>query len=293
MPDNIANLSVVLSLFLNMFQITAIFISFIMFFFLMINKFSKALKYILASSGFGMRPRFRVLFICRNSPVKKRAFIEFAMLKSQGYAMVSSEWHSLINEFKAFYAINEAYMTYSIPNCTLLIGEDFSIITKKYFEYFSIPKVKKAFGILDDKIGWVLKIQIEESYVTPTCLLTGLLSKFEENWEEFIRRYVSTAYIAETDNAKDKDKSNAILTNELYFTFAWLLWGPSYEIKYRNYWAGLCQISYGDESNSIPVVANTNTNAAGKLKEEFIKNKGHRYGSLISAKLSIFENKAY
>jgi hypothetical protein len=259
----------------------------------MINKFSKALKYILASCGFGMWHRIRVLVVCRQSPVKKRAFIEFAMLKSQGYGKMSSEWHSIINEFRVFFAINERNMTYTVPNCTMFIGEDFSNVTQKYFDYFSNPKVKKTFGIMDDKISWVLKIHIEEAYVTPTCLLTGLLSRFEENWGEFIKRYVSTAYIAESEEAKDKNKSNAILTSELYYTFAWLLWGPSYEINYKNYWAGLCQVSYGDESNSIPAVANMETNVIAKLQKEFIENKGNRYGSLVSATMSIFENKAY
>lgn len=249
--------------------------------------------HILASSGFGVLLRLRALIICRKSPIKKRAFIEFAMLKSQGYWKTSSEWHSIINEFKAFCAISETDMTYIIPNCTMLIGEDFSNVTKKYFEYFSIPKVKKAFGISGDQIEWALQIHIEEAYITPTCLLTGLLSRFEENWGEFIKRYVSTAYIAETDEDQEKNKAKTILTNELYFTFAWLLWGPSYEIKHRNFWAGLCQISYGDESNSIPAVANVNTNAAAKLQAKFIENKGHRYGILVSAKISIFENKAY
>ena len=91
-------------------------------------------------------------------------------------------------------------------------------------------------GIRDDRLKWVLKIRIEEAYATPTCLLTGLLSKYEENWEEFIKRYVSTAYITDNnDNAADN-----IRTDELYFTFGWLLWGPSYELDYKNYWAGLC-----------------------------------------------------
>jgi len=292
MSDNMEFFQKYLSFFLNILNVTAFIASVSMFFFFMINKFSKAIKYIFSSSGFGIGARLRVLIICRKSPVKKRAFIEFAMLKSQGYWKAPSEWHSILNEFKAFYAINEQNMTYNIPNCTLLIGEDFSDITKKYFEYFSIPKVRKAFGIPEDQICWVLKLNIEEAYITPTCLLTGLLSRFEENWGEFIKRYVSTAYIAETDDKKI-NKSKNILTNELYFTFAWLLWGPSYEIKYKNYWAGLCQISYGDESNSIPVVANINTNAVAKLQEEFINSKNTRYGILVSAKMSIYENKAY
>jgi hypothetical protein len=259
----------------------------------MINKFSKALKHILAPTGFGLLLQLRALWICRKSPVKKRAFIEFAILESQGSSKTSSDWHSIINKFKTFYAINEQNMTYNISNCTLLIGEEFSNITRKYFKYFDTPNVRKVFGIQKKQISWVLKIHIDEAYVTPTCLLAGLLSRFEEKWNDLIKRYISTAYIADTDENIKKNKSNVILANELYFTFAWLSWGPSCEIKFKNYWAGLCQISYGDESNSIPAMANMNTDAITKLKEKFNDNAANRYGILVSATISIFENKTY
>jgi len=293
MPEYLLFIQQYLSFFLTIINSLAIIASIVTFFFFMINKFSKALKYILSSYGFSLFHRIKVLFLCRKSPVKKRAFIEFAMLKSEGYGNTSSEWNSIINEFKAFYAVNEQSLIYTISNCTLLINEDFSIITKKYFDFFSVSKVKKAFGISNNIIPWVLKVKIEEAYLTPTCLLTGLLSKFEENWSEFIKRYVSTAYIAETNENNNIIKSSAILTNELYFTFAWLLWGPSYEIKYKHYWDGLCQISYGDESNSIPAITNINTDAIIKLKNEFINNRGHRYGILASTVMSIYKNKPY
>lgn len=232
MPEYFTVFQTYFSFFLNIVNFIAILSSIFMFFFFMLNKFSKALKHILASYGFGLFPRIKVLFLCRKSSVMKRAFIEYSMLKSQGYGKTSSEWHSIINEFKAFYDVNEKSLIYPIPNCTVLIGEEFSVITERYFNYFSIPKVNKAFGISDNRIPWVLKIQIDEAYVTPACLLSGLLSKFEENWSEFIKRYVSTAYIAEIDEDMDENKSNSILTNELYYTFAWLLWGPSYETGY-------------------------------------------------------------
>jgi len=289
MPENLKLFHDYLSFLLNILQLTVIVVSCVTFFFLMFNKFSKGLKIILGPCGFSSRARIKVFFLCRKSPVKKRAFLEYAMLKSQGYALISSEWHSLINEFKAFYDDNKTNMSYYIPNCTVLLGKDFSIIVKRYFEYFSIPKVKKAFGISDDRIVWILNIHIEEAYATPTCLLTGLLSRFEENWSEFIKRYVSTAYIAEAD----KNNFNIILSNELYLTFAWLLWGPSYELKYKDYWEGLCQLSYGDESNSIPAVANANKNITSILQEKFAENKGVKYGTLMSVDISIFENKAY
>lgn len=221
---------------------------------------------------------------------KKRAFIEYAILKTGGCPVINSEWHAIINGFKAYYTDSEQKdLKYSIPNCTPLIEKDFSYATERYFKYFSQNKVKKAFGIQDEQLSWIIKLHIEEAYATPTCLLTGLLSQYNESWEEFIKRYVSTAYITENSETQSKN----VLSNELYFTFAWLLWGPSYELEYRKYWAGLCQLSYGDESNSIPAIANTDTNVAENLKNKFLENEERRYGALISADISIYDKKPF
>ena len=277
-----------LELFLNILEFIAIITSVGTFFFLMINQYSKALKVILAPCGINMLSRIRALFLCRKSPIKKRAFIEFALLKTQGHTAVAKKWSLIINEFKAYYSDSATSLKYNIPNCTLIIGDDFSSAVERYFEYFSQEKVMKVFGIKEDDIAWIIGLNIEEAYTTPTCLLTGLLSQYEENWNEFIKRYVSTAYITDSD-----DDNNDVLSNELYYTFAWLLWGPSYELSYKNYWAGLCQISYGDESNSVPAIANYNSDVANRLVERFIENEGRRYGALISADVSIHPSKNY
>lgn len=278
----------VLEIFLNLLELLALITSVTTFFFLMINKYSKALKEILLPCGINFFTRLRVLFLCRKSPVKKRAFIEFALLKTQGRPAVVKEWQSIVNEFKAYYT-ESSDLVYNIPNCTVIIDEGFSEAVQRYFDFFSREKVMKVFGIKADSLKWVTKIHIEEAYTTPTCLLTGLLSQYEENWNEFIKRYVSTAYIAESS----EEKNNDVLSNELYYTFAWLLWGPSYELDYKKYWAGLCQISYGDESNSVPAIANHNTDVANRLAERFKENKGRRYGALISADVSIYPVKPY
>ena len=267
---------------LNVIEFMAIVTSVITFLFLMINKYSKALKEILSPCGINLFSRIRVLFLCRNSPIKKRAFIEFAILKTQGYTAVSKEWKTIINEFKATYSNTTTNFIYNIPNCTAIIGDDFSAAVERYFNFFSKEKVMKVFGLKEESIEWIIRIHIDEAYTTPTCLLTGLLSQYEENWNEFIKRYVSTAYITESN-----EENNDILSNELYYTFAWLLWGPSYELNYKNYWAGLCQISYGDESNSIPAIANINSDVAHRLIERFKSNEGRRYGALVSADVSI------
>ena len=224
------NFPAALELFLNFFELVAIVASVFTFFILMINKYAKALRKILSPCGMGFWPRIKVLFVCRKSQLKKRAFLEYAILKTGGRPVIGSEWHAIINSFKAYYSdAEQGVLKYSIPNCTALIEKEFSDATARYFKYFSQEKVKKAFGIQDSQIGWVIKLRIEEAYATPTCLLTGLLSQYDESWEEFIKRYVSTAYISENSDVQSKN----ILSNELYFTFAWLLWGPSYELKYR------------------------------------------------------------
>ena len=280
----------ILELFLNIIEFVALLFSAITFFMLMINKYSKALKHILSPCGMGLGPRLRVMFICRKSQVKKRAFIEYSIIKTGGFPVINSEWHAIINGFKVYYSdTKQSSLKYSIPNCTPLINKEFSDVTARYFKYFSQKKVKEAFGIQDEQLKWVININIEEAYATPTCLLNGLLSQYNENWEEFIKRYVSTAYITENDEIKSQN----VLSNELYFTFAWLLWGPSYELEYRKYWAGLCQLSYGDESNSIPAVADTETNVADNLKSKFLENEERRYGALISANVSLYDKKPF
>ena len=273
----------ILEVFLNIVEAGALVLSIFTFLFLMLNKFLKGLKSIFSQCGLGFWNRLRVLYICRNSYVKKRAFIEYAILKTQGYAVISSEWRAIITGFKGFYSENAGDLRITVPNCKKLIGDDLQRVIGRYFAFLSGKKVKRAFGIRDERLEWVIKIHIEEAYATPTCLLTGLLSKYEESWEEFIKKYVSTAYISEADG----NVVTGIVPRELYFTCAWLLWGPSYEIEYKKFWAGLCQLSYGDESNSIPVFANKETDVVEELREKFEMNEDKRYGALISADLSI------
>ena len=290
MPVLIEYIASIIEVFLNMLEFVTLIVAIMTFFFLMINKFSKALQKILGPCGLGVLMRLRVLFVCRQSQIKKRAFLEYAILQTGGTPVLHSEWLAVINGFKAFYVeAEQGNLCYSLANCTPLIESDFSAATARYFAYFSRPDVKKAFGIQEERFPWVTHIRIEEAYATPTCLLTGLLSQYDESWEEFIKRYVSTAYITENGEIANQN----VLSNELYFTFAWLLWGPSYEIDYRKYWAGLCQLSFGDESNSIPAVADTDNDVADALRRRFLENDERRYGALISAEVLIYDKKPF
>lgn len=283
------SVSDVLEMVLNILEALALLVSGCTVIFLMFNQYSRMLREVLGPCGMSLVPRLQALVLCRRSPVKKRAFVEFALLKTQGHTVIPAEWHSILNQFRAFYDEGNDELVFSVPNCTTLIGEPLAQGIERYFCVLCRPATRKAFGVRDDSMRWVLTLHIIEAYTTPTCLLTGLLSTYEENWSEFIQRYVSTAYISESDQGS----SNDILTSELYFTFAWLLWGPSYELAYRNYWAGLCQLSYGDESNSVPAIANPETGLSSCLASLLDKERSRRYGVLLSADLSIYESRTF
>lgn len=277
----------IIEIVLSVLEFLALAASVVTFFVLMLNKYSKALKKILVPLGMRFFTRLRVLVLCRRSPLKKRAFLEFSLLKTGGRSVNTAEWRSIINGFKAFYTDSASKSVYVLSNCTPLIGEHFSRAVQVYFDYFQDEKVKKAFGMKGDLIEWAIGIRIEEAYATPTFLLTGLLARYEENWADFIRRYVSTAYMTETEES-DNDK---VLSNELYMTFAWLLWGPSYELKHDSYWSGLCQLSFGDESNSVPAIADGRI--APQIAKCFRKNVGRRYGELMSVELTLLNKGEY
>lgn len=278
-----------LEFFLNCLELVAVLISLFTFLFLMLNVFLRVLRAVLTSCGLGFWQRISIMFLCRKSIIKKRAFIEFAILKTQGHRINNSQWKTLINEFKMFFTEDSDNLVYSIDNCTSIIVADFLETVKKYFFVLQKKNIRKFFGIQGKTTKWIIKINIKEAYATPTCLLTGLLSKYEENWEEFINRYVSTAYMSEGEESL----CNGIISSELYLTFAWLLWGPSYELNFKKTWDGLCQLSYGDESNSFPAIADTNSIVAEKLKGKFIENEEHRYGALINATITLYEKNYY
>jgi len=274
-----------LEFFKNVIEIIAVFLSVISFIYFNLNRFSKVVRALFAKKGLNIFSQIRIVFTCRKSLIKKRAFLEFAMLRTQGNRIEMHEWKRLINEFKNFFEKNETSLVYTIPNCSLLIEKSFSEIVDEYFTFFSDSKTMRYFGITDERIPWVLALEIDEAYVTPTCLLTGLLSKYEENWNEFINKYMSSVHITENET----DERNCVLSNELYMTFAWLLWGPSYEIDCAEYWDGLCQISYGDESNSVPAIADRESSEAKDLREYLLDREDKHYGCLLSTQVRLYK----
>lgn len=287
--NEVFNFGNALALVLNVIEAITLVVTVSTFLYLMLNKFLKALHFIFAKTGLPIFTRLRILFICRKSFIKKRIFIEFAILKTQGHFKTRKEWRRIINEFKDYYLISNGEYYFDIDNITYLITEEFSEITERYFSFLNKVDIKKVYSS-DEKNSWLIKIRVKDAYATPTCLISGLLSEYKENWDEFIKRYVSVAFMQSDDC---NSAVNKVLTEELYFTFAWLLWGPSFEIEYKKYWGGLCQLSFGDESNSMPAIVTRNKGINDKLRTIFIVNSNKQYGELISPVICLHEKSYY
>ena len=260
--------------------------------YMMFRGFAEAIHQILGQVGIPRLVQLRALFICRNNPVIKRAFIEFSILKTRGQMQSRRDWTALVNEFRRFYQESPAAPVYTLENCTSLLGAEFSQLTELYFDYFSQPRHKKRYGLPEDvPISWVIRIQLNEGYLTPTFLLTGLLSRYEENWNTFINKFVNSTYTAQPNAG-----SPHILPQELYFTFAWLLWGPSYALQDQEEWLKLCQLSYGDESNSVPVLLGTHEAEGDRLSrlwEQITRQDSSRFGALIKSTCSLYDCRQY
>ncbi|MCX6238117.1 MAG: toll/interleukin-1 receptor domain-containing protein [Bacteroidia bacterium] len=91
-------------------------------------------------------------------------------------------------------------------------------------------------------------ITIEECYLSPLFLLTGLITRVADNWPPIINAYVTLC-----------KKNIGSLDDFHYFVeFCWLSWGPSIDTSFllndESYEYMIAQVSTGDEANSLPLV---------------------------------------
>jgi ribosomal protein S18 acetylase RimI-like enzyme len=75
-----------------------------------------------------------------------------------------------------------------------------------------------------------------------------LLARYKYDWGNLVKKYISSS--------SNISNTVEVYPHEIFFTFAWLLWGPSYQLKHQEEHFKLCQYAFGDESNSINVVLN-------------------------------------
>lgn len=301
LPDGFWVYADTLDCMMNHIGAIAVLAAVVAFAYLACGIFAQALRQVLGPCGIPFFVCVRAVLAFHGSRQAQRAFIEFAIVRFANKtddgeidgvrrhgAGMRKLWWGIFNEFRSFWShCDQSHPVVEVENCTYLTQRDFGEIVSRYFAYLDRPAVAKTYEIATSVDYWQSVIRVKESYITPSVLLSGLLSRYDESWERFISKYISTASMG-------KDASERFSTNELYGLFAWLLWGPSLEIEWKNGWNGLCQMSYGDENNSLPAFLSRDGDVVGRMRASLLarKEKGS-YGVLCSADVRILPKKSF
>jgi GNAT superfamily N-acetyltransferase len=137
---------------------------------------------------------------------------------------------------------------------------------RRYFRFLGSGRAATAYSIGRYGDWWHSRIRLAKAFVSPAVLLSGLLSRFDSDWERFLSRYREVL---------SGGGRGDVSPDELYGVFSWLLWGPSREVPWKNgEWDGLCMAAYGDENNSVPLFAHPRSGVREILSERFAASNG-------------------
>ncbi len=215
----------------------------------------RPLRTLLKSLGLGRREISRILWISYKNPRRYiRIYIELALIKSRGIHQDKKWWHNLRRIFKKFIDDNQSSNDYIVTVDTSfdLAPTEYNEKVKAYFDYFKKPKIAQGFAIPDNEpISFITNIEINEGYIVPITFIMGLNDRYDEDWVKILSNFF-TAF------GNDTPPETAILPEELYFTYNWLMWGPSYQNKYDKDKNKLIQFGFGDESNSVNIILKSN-----------------------------------
>lgn len=267
-----------LEIVMNHFEVVLMIITALVFVYVVCGVFPKGMRMIFGCCGISFWTRIRAMLFCRTSRTTQRLFIEFALIRTEGRPLDSKGWSDLFAEFATRISKldDPSDCEFEVTNCMYLTNSDFSDAVGRYFEFLSKPRVRSFYSVVKNTDFWVSRIRIEEAYVMPALLLSGLLARYEDNWEVFLAKYVSTA----------SESSKQIMFRELYNFFAWLLWGPSRELDWEEGWDGLCQLSYGDESNSLSAFLVKEGDVISRMQELLAKRRANGiFGALCRAEV--------
>lgn len=233
----------------------------------------RPLRRLLGPLGLSFSEITRVLWACNKSPRKLiRIYIELAIFHTGGLHQNPSFWRKFLRTFKRFIDDNGETGTYiaRVETCFDVASAEFNELVSAYFEFFKQNKASDKFAIpADEPLSFIIQTEINEGFIVPITFITGLNDRYDEDWEKILGNYF-TAF------GEEQPPETAILPEELYFTYNWLMWGPSYQIKYAPQKNKLIQYGFGDESNSVNIVLKTDE--VGDSLWEKICHEGHETG---------------
>ena len=116
---------------------------------------------------------------------------------------------------------------------------------------------------------FLCRVKVKSGFLSPTYLVSGLLSEFDENWQLIVRNYGLDMDWKKDPMLRGKgvdDKSKLLKLRKLqsFIWMCWIQWGPSIPIhgSKKNWKSGSIglQYGYGDENNSLPLFLKDNHN---------------------------------
>ena len=119
----------------------------------------------------------------------------------------------------------------------------------------SLSKLRDSSQINDDTLQprnlLCYPLEIEQVYIAPQRLITGLVTRLQENWLPLVTSY---------NKLVKKDEVNKLDDLHYYIEFCWLAWGPSVStISLLNEGSKdddfmVVQAAFGDEANSVNLI---------------------------------------
>lgn len=131
------------------------------------------------------------------------------------------------------------------------LNQKFAVI-KRYFEVLKTVDLEDN----EDPHRFICHISIEEGFISPIHLLTGLLVHFDSSWNTIIKAFDRDA--SQVGNlVRAGEHALDIRQIQMFIYNCWLLWGPSIPMCTCPQWHArfkVLQYGFGDENNSIEIV---------------------------------------
>ncbi len=120
-----------------------------------------------------------------------------------------------------------------------------SEVQEEILRYFRVRRAENAKVDANPEV-FMSEVRVQEAFVAPLQLLSGLLGKYDEDWPMLIKGHHAT--VGELD-----ESLGDIRGFQAFLFTCWLTWGPSIPFGTCERWEkhNVMQLGYGDESNSI------------------------------------------
>ncbi|MEU7142165.1 hypothetical protein ABZ942_22145 [Nocardia sp. NPDC046473] len=162
----------------------------------------------------------------------------------QKYRQDKKEWlEEIWTDLRTLARAEESARSIEIDNLTPLIDSD---RIKSYFNALYTERLSAG-----EAPCFISRVTVRSGFITPLHLLTGVLKRYDEDWQRAIDDY-GRAMIIEDDELR----GNTARKIQLFIFDCWLLWGPSISLCTCTPWRGekALQFGSGDEDNSLSVM---------------------------------------